>query len=179
MNIRDTLSPKRFRPSLRVPGALVLISVFLVGCFPERDEMRDVSYQLEVYAAAARAYESRMGRWPADPEDLELVLTARPSATLYRIHLGELRPQGDGALLMEFESQPMDAGREGHSSFFQIRGDVEVRRMADEDLPAAQIRWDRRRLGIGSTGTITMQSCALGEYGRDPDDPVPGGSPDS
>lgn len=117
---------------------------------------------LEVYAAAARAFEAEEGRWPEDRGELLSMLDRTPSggpATARIEAVGEV----DGTFRMPFLVQ---RGPQPSNDRPTLLGVVEVAPESAADEPAARIQWEFRDGVAGRSGTITMQECALGEYGR-------------
>lgn len=150
--------------SRRFPvGPLALLVLIFSSCMPSDEELGEMSYQLEVYAAAARDYEERTGAWPRDLDDLDLVLERTPSYETNRVRLRTLEAQGDERLRLDYESHP--ASEEASEASPTFEGKVLVTATSIEDQPAAEIHWGRSGSLISSSGRITMQSCALGDYG--------------
>lgn len=114
---------------------------------------------LQVYAAAARAFEEDEGRWPEDLEELLSVLRRAPRGDRATTRIEGVEPAGETVLLPFLVERPGE--EEGRP---KIMGVVEVWPSSADEEHAARIHWelgDDRRQRFGS---ITMRSCGLGEY---------------
>lgn len=164
-------------PAARIPATWLAVTwfvaaagVLLSGCSrlaPHPGEEAEIETEevLRVYAAAAREYERRNGRWPTEETELLSVMSHRPPTAHVSVEFLRFESSTDGTLEVRYESPLTDAG-DGADD--RLRGTLEVRPVGVEDRPDAELTWRYGGPLLATSGRVALEECALGEFEKAP-----------